>query len=348
MSETALDASRHAARKAPARISWLALNALLLALIAALACVSLTIGYVSYSVPEVIAALFGMGDERVVTIVRDLRLPRILLALGIGAGLGMAGAVLQGLLRNPLAEPGIMGISSSASFGAVITIYFGLSAVFIYALPLAAMAGAAVATTVLYVLSSRNASTLTIILSGVAINGLAVSLTSLAMNLSPNPWAISEMIFWMLGSVKDRSMHDVLLAGPFLIAGLGLLLLTGKALDALTLGEDAARSLGVNLKRVRALAIIGTSMAVGGTVAVSGGVGFVGLVVPHLMRPLVGNVASRLLLPSTLAGAALVLAADILARLIRAGVEIHLGVLTSLIGAPFFLYLILKTRERAQ
>lgn len=347
------DAVFNSAAAAPAlpargRISWLGLNLALLLLIAVLVAVSLTIGYVSYPVSEVVGALLGMGDEKVITIVHELRLPRLLLALAIGAGLGVSGAVLQGLLRNPLAEPGIIGISSSASFGAVITIYFGLSASFLYALPLAAMAGAAAATTVLYILSARNAGTLTIILAGVAINGLAISLTSLAMNLSPNPWAINEMIFWLLGSVKDRSMQDVMLAGPFVIVGVLLLLITGKALDALTLGEDAARSLGVTLKRVRACAILGTSLAIGGTVAVSGGIGFVGLVVPHLLRPLVGHVASRLLLPSMLAGAALVLAADIAARLIRVGVEIHLGVLTSLIGAPFFLYLILKTRERLQ
>ena len=329
-------------------ISWLSLNLALLTLIALLACLSLTIGYVTYPVPEVVAALFGFGDEKVITIVRELRLPRLLLALAIGGGLGVSGAVLQGLLRNPLAEPGILGISSSASFGAVITIYFGLSSVFLYALPLAAMAGAAAATTVLYFLSARNASTLTIILAGVAIGGLSISLTSLAMNLSPNPWAINEMIFWMLGSVKDRSMHDVALAAPFVLTGVLLLLLTSRALDALTLGEDAARSLGVNLKQVRALAIIGTSLAIGGTVAVSGGIGFVGLVVPHVLRPLVGHVSSRLLVPSLLAGAALVLAADIAARLIRVGVEIHLGVLTSLIGAPFFFYLILKTRQRLE
>lgn len=330
------------------RISWLGLNLGLLALIGLLACVSLTIGYVTYPVADVVAALFGAGDEKVITIVRELRLPRLLLALAIGGGLGVSGAVLQGLLRNPLAEPGVLGISSSASFGAVITIYFGLSATFVYALPMAAMAGAATATTVLYFLSARNASTLTIILAGVAIGGLAISLTSLAMNLSPNPWAINEMIFWMLGSVKDRSMHDVALAAPFVLAGVLLLLLTSRALDALTLGEDAARSLGIDLKRIRALAIIGTSLAIGGTVAVSGGIGFVGLVVPHLLRPLVGHVASRLLLPSLLAGAALVLAADIAARLIRVGVEIHLGVLTSLIGAPFFFYLILRTRQRVE
>lgn len=334
--------------EAPRRISYLVLNLSLLALILALACLSLTIGYVSYSVPEVIGAVFGVGDPKIVSIIHELRLPRILLALSIGAGLGVSGAVLQGLMRNPLAEPGIMGISSSASFGAVIAIYFGLSASFAYALPLASMSGAVIATTVLYILSSRNASTLTIILSGVAINGLAVSLTSLAMNLSPNPWAINEIVFWLLGSVKDRSMHDVFLSAPFVVIGCLLLLFTGKALDALTLGEDAARSLGVNLKQVRTFAILGTSMAVGGTVAVSGGIGFVGLVVPHLLRPLVGHVASRLLLPSLLAGAALVLAADIAARLIKIGVEIHLGVLTSLIGAPFFLYLILKTKERVQ
>lgn len=330
------------------RNPWRMLVVGLLLLNAVLGIVSLNIGYVDFPAAEIIGGAFGVGSEATVTIVQELRLPRLVLALLIGAGLGLSGAVLQGLLRNPLAEPGILGISSSASLGAVIAIYYGLSAGFFFALPLAAMAGAAVATIVLYVLSARNASTLTIILSGVALNGLAIALTSLAMNLSPNPYAINEMVFWLLGSVKDRSMHDVALAAPFVSLGCLLLLFVGRALDALTLGEDAAQTMGFDLKRLRVAAIAGTSLAVGGAVAVSGGVAFVGLVVPHLIRPLVGHVASRLLLPSMLAGAALVVMADIVARLLRVGVEIHLGVLTSLVGAPFFFYLILSMQRRAQ
>ncbi|MEM1139244.1 MAG: iron ABC transporter permease [Pseudomonadota bacterium] len=328
------------------RSNWLALVAGLITLNGLLGCLSLTIGYVDAPLGDILKGLFGYGPETTVTIVQELRLPRLLLALLIGAGLGLSGAVLQGLLRNPLAEPGILGISSSASFGAVLAIYYGLSATFFFALPLAAMAGAAVATLILYALSANNASTLTIILSGVALNGLAISLTSLAMNFSPNPYAINEMVFWLLGSVKDRSLNDVALAAPFVLFGCLLLLVAGRALDALTLGEDAAQSMGFNLRRLRTIAIAGTSLAVGGAVAVSGGVGFVGLVVPHLMRPFVGHVASRLLLPSMLAGGALVLAADIAARLLRFGVEIHLGVLTSLVGAPFFFYLIWTMRRR--
>ncbi|MEM9122232.1 MAG: iron ABC transporter permease [Pseudomonadota bacterium] len=328
------------------RRAWVALVAGLFGLNLLLGFLSLTIGYIDLPLGEIFRGLFGYGPETTVTIVQELRLPRLLLALLIGAGLGLSGAVLQGLLRNPLAEPGILGISSSASLGAVLAIYYGLSTSFLFALPLAAMAGAGLATIVLCVLSARNASTLTIILCGVALNGLAISLTSLAMNFSPNPYAINEMVFWLLGSVKDRSFNDVALAAPFVLFGCVLLLGAGRALDALTLGEDAAQSLGFDLQRLRTLAIAGTSLAVGGAVAVSGGVSFVGLVVPHLMRPLVGHVASRLLLPSMLAGAALVLAADIAARLLRFGVEIHLGVLTSLVGAPFFFYLIWTMRRR--
>ncbi len=322
------------------------LSAALAALGALLVLASLMLGYVDIAPVDVLRGAFGLADEGTNTIVQDLRLPRTLLALLVGAALGASGAVLQGLLLNPLAEPGVIGISASAGLGAVVVLYFGLTAVAPLALPIGGMLGAAAATAVLYLLAARHASTLTLILAGVAIGGLALALTSLAMNLSPNPWAVSEIVFWLLGSLRDRTFAEVTLAGPFILAGLAILLTSGRALEALALGEDAARSLGVSLARARAQAIIGTSLAVGASVAVAGAVGFVGLVVPHLLRPMVGYAPSRLILPSAIGGAALVLAADILVRLIAVGPELQLGVVTSLVGAPFFFYLILSMRGR--
>ena len=322
------------------------LSAGLAGLALVLTLVSLRLGYVDIATVDVVRGAFGLADAGTNTIVQELRLPRTLLALLIGAALGAAGAVLQGLLLNPLAEPGVVGISASAGLGAVVVLYFGLVDLSAYALPVGGMVGAATATLVLYLLAARDAGTLTLILAGVAIGGLAIALTSLAMNLSPNPWAVNEIIFWLLGSLRDRTFTEVGLAAPFIIAGLVLLFTAGRALEALSLGEEAARTLGVSLARTRAQAIVGTSLAVGASVAVAGTIGFVGLVVPHLLRPLVGFAPSRLILPSALGGAALILAADILVRLIAVGPELQLGVVTSLIGAPFFFYLILKLRGR--
>ncbi|MGK2740473.1 FecCD family ABC transporter permease [Tepidicaulis sp. LMO-SS28] len=333
----------------PARREDLLFSAGMAVLLGALMMFSLSTGYAVLPLGDVAAGLFGIGDERIQTVVQELRLPRTLLAAGIGAVMGLSGAVLQGLLRNPLAEPGVIGITSSASFGAVLALYFGWSLIFPLALPLSAMTGAALATVVLYALASRSESILTLILAGVAIGGFAISLSSLAMNLSPNPWAVSEILFWLMGSVKDRSFYEVGLAFPFMALGGLLLFMTGRALDALALGEDGAQSLGVDLRRVRVLAILGTSLAVGAAVAVAGSIGFIGLVVPHLLRPLAGPLPSRLLLPSALGGACLLSAADIAVRfLAQSGPELHLGVVTSLIGAPFFFYLLLKTRGLMQ
>lgn len=334
--------SRTAGQTAQARTVLIGLCAI----IAVLAATSIQIGYVRFPMMDVIAAAFGTGDDKLVTIIQDLRLPRTLLALLIGAAMGMSGAVLQGLLRNPLAEPGVLGVTSAAGLGAVVAIYFGLSRVFPFALPLSAMLGAGLVTGALYAIVARGSSGLTLILAGVAISGLCISLQSLAMNLSPNPWAVNEMIFWLLGSVKDRNFTDVGLAGPFILAGCTMLIFAARALDALSLGEDAAQNMGFDLSRVRIIVIVGTSLAVGASVAVAGGISFIGLMVPHLLRPFVGHMPSRLLLPSALGGAALLLAADIFIRLFDVGTELQLGVVTSLLGAPFFLFLIFKMQGR--
>ena len=197
----------------------------------------------------------------------------------------------------------------------------------------------------LHVLAGREASVLTLILAGVAINSLATALTTLALNLAPNPYASLELFFWLLGSLADRSLDHVMLALPPMVLGGALLIGQGRALDALTLGEDVAASLGVNLAALRLGLVAGTALAVGAAVAVTGAVAFVGLIVPHLLRPLVGHQPSRLLAASALGGAALVLAADILVRLVPTGVELKLGVVTALMGAPFFLHLVVRTRR---
>lgn len=291
-----------------------------------------------------LSALVTGADPATALVMREIRLPRALLALLIGGGLGLSGAALQGYLRNPLAEPGLVGVSGAAAFGAVLALYTGLAAAFPLALPLAGLAGALAATLLVQALAGRGGSTIALILAGVAVSSLAGALTALVLNLSPNPFAASEIVFWLLGSLADRSMQHVWLAGPFILAGAVLLLRLGPALDALTLGEEAAASLGITLGRTRLVAVVGTALAVGAGVAVAGAIGFIGLVVPHLLRPLVGHMPSRLLPASALGGAALLLAADIAVRLIAPGRDLKLGVLTALVGAPFFLALVWRHR----
>lgn len=275
-------------------------------------------------------------------VVVDIRLPRTILAILTGASLGLAGAVLQGLLRNPLADPGIMGISSTAALGAVIAFYFGFDLIVA-----GGITGSLVAVLLLIGLAGRQTGTLTLLLASVALSTLSVALTSLALNLAPSPMATYEILFWLLGSVADRSWSHVYTALPLILAGWAVLATTGKGLDALALGEEVAHSLGVNLVRLRWSAIAGTALAVGAAVSVTGAIGFIGLVVPHLIRPVVGH-SSRLLLPaSALGGAILLLSADIVIRLLSLATELKLGVATALLGAPFFLFKVLKMRERA-
>ena len=305
---------------------------------------SLFIGYAPLAMGDVINGLLGDTGTAGI-IMREIRLPRMLLGLLAGAALGMSGAALQGLLRNPLAEPGVMGIASCASLGAVIAIYFGLSKEFSLALPAIAMLGALIAVALLTAMSSRDNGVLTLILAGVALSNLAAAWMALAMNLAPNPWAVSEIIYWLMGSLKDRSMQDFLMAAPFVLLGLVMLATAGRALDALTLGEDAANSLGISVRSIQHRVTLGVALSVGASVAVTGSIAFVGLIVPHLCRPFVGHTPSRLLWPSALGGALLVSVADTVVRLVPSGPELMLGVFTSLIGVPFFLWLVYKLRR---
>ena len=318
----------------------LALGALTVALFAA----SLAVGPAGVPWGRSLAAL--LRDDGLQTLVmREIRLPRALLAVMVGASLGLAGAAMQGYLRNPLAEPGIIGVSGSAALGAVIAIHSGLAAAFTLGLPLLALAGAAIGVALILLLAGPRGSSLTLILAGIAISARAGALTSLALNIAPNPFAVSEIVFWMMGSLQDRSMTHVWIAAPFMALGWALLLSLGRALDALTLGEDAAQAMGVSLTQVRLMLVFGVASAVGAATAVSGAIGFVGLVVPHLLRPFVGARPSRLLLASAAGGAAMVLAADIAVRLILPDRDLKLGVLMALVGAPLFLHLIYKTRR---
>lgn len=275
----------------------------------------------------------------------EIRLPRAVLALLIGGALGLSGAAMQGYLRNPMAEPGILGVSGMAALGAVISIHFGLSTLWPLALPLAALMGAVVGVALILALAGPRGGSVTLILAGIAISALAGAFTSLVLNLAPNPWAANEIVFWMMGSLADRSWLHVSLAAPFIIVGAVVLLLQGKALDALTLGEDAAESLGLSLGRVRLWLVLGTAAVVGAGVAVAGSVGFVGLVVPHLLRPFVKGRPSALLPAAAMGGAALILAADVAVRILLPTGDLKLGVLTALVGAPLFLHLIWKMRR---
>ena len=307
---------------------------------------SLLVGPAAIGLEELLNATFGGESNTARLIVQEIRLPRALLGLTIGATLGLTGAALQGFLRNPLAEPGLIGVSASAAFGAVLTFYTGLAGFFSLALPLGGMAGACVAVLVVQLLAGRNGSPLTLILAGIAVTGFAAALTSLALNLAPNPFAALEIMFWLMGSLADRSFDHVWLAAPFMLAGWLLLLTLGRPLDALNLGEDAAQSLGFDLRSVRRRLVFGTALSVGAATSVAGAIGFVGLVVPHLLRPFVGHKPSALLPASALGGAVLTLAADVAVRLLSPGRELKLGVLTALVGAPFFLFLVLRMRRQ--
>ncbi len=287
---------------------------------------------------------FGWPDGSIVV---ELRLPRTLLALLIGGGLGLAGAVLQGALRNPLADAGLLGIGGCAGLGAVIAFYWGISAVFAPALPLAGMAGAAVGCAALLLAAGRTASGPSLILAGVAVSAIAASLLAVALTLAPNPYALAEITFWLMGGLDDRSLIHLALAAPPILLGIAVLLRLGPGLDALSLGEDVAASLGRPIAGTLRGAAVGVALAVGAGAAVAGGIGFVGLIVPHLLRPWLGERPGALLPAAALGGGALLLAADLAARalplLLPLAEEPRLGVITALLGAPFLIRIALRT-----
>lgn len=331
-------ASRSANNGAPAAVT-LALAAVALGF----ALVSFALGPAHFTLPQILLGLVS-GDGVAGTIAREIRLPRAGLALVVGAALGASGAALQGLFRNPLAEPGVTGVTSSAGLGAVIALYFGISAAHPLALPAFAIAGALTSAAILYLLARKGVGVLALVLAGVAISSLAAALMALALSLARNPYAMSEIVVWLLGSLKDRTLYDLAFAAPLVAIGITALASTSRALDALTLGVEAAVSLGVDVPRARMIVVLGTALAAGAATAAAGAISFVGLVVPHLLRPFYGHAPGRLIVPSALGGAALVAAADVAVRLVSPAGELMLGVLTAMIGAPFFFWLILRLR----
>jgi iron complex transport system permease protein len=318
---------------------------LLIIAIAVLSFASLSAGKVWVPWSGWIEALSSPDDPRWVIII-ELRLPRTILGIAVGIALGLSGAALQGYTRNPLADPGVLGVSATAAFGAVMTLYIDAAMSMPWLLPVGGMIGGIVGTMALLLLAGSRSSLLTFILAGVILNTVASGGVALALNLAPTPWAVSEIIHWLMGSVADRSFEDVRLALPFMAVGCVLLFTTSRALDALTIGEDGARSLGIRMDRTRFMLALGLGLATGTSVAFTGMIGFVGLITPHLMRPLVGARPGALLLPSALAGAVIILIADIIVRLIPSAAELKLGVAMAAVGGPFFLAMLINLRRR--
>lgn len=325
---------------------WPPLWWLLALTLGACAGTSLLIGYIDLTPARLLHGTFVERDPILTRIVFEIRAPRVLLAILVGASLGIAGAALQGLLRNPLAEPGLLGASSGAALGAVLALYTGFADRFWLALPLAGFTGTALTVVLVYLLAGTKTGTTALILAGVAISALASALISLVLNFSPNPHAALEIIFWLLGSLGNRSNPEVTLILIPVLLGAVLMLLSGAGLRALSLGEETAYSLGVRVARLKVQILIGCALAVGASVSVAGSIGFIGLIAPHLMRPLVRADPAKLLPASALCGAILLLLADIGVRVLYTqGPELKLGVITALVGAPFFIFLILKTRR---
>lgn len=307
--------------------------------------VALLVGPAAIAPTDAIAALFGDGPASV--IVRDIRLPRALAAWLAGAALGAAGSALQGLLRNPLADPGVLGVSSIAALGAVIAIYFNLAAAAFWLTPLAAIIAAAGATALLYALGAGRISATRLILVGVGLSSLAGAAIALVMNLAPNPFILSDLVNWLFGAVTNRSFADVALTAPFMAVGLALVLFAAPGLSALALGEETAASLGADIVRTRTLAIGGAALMTGAAVALAGAIGFVGIVAPHLARPPTGHDPGRAILPAALVGGATLALADLVIRLLPFEQELKLGVAAALIGAPAFIVIAARTQRIA-
>ena len=305
---------------------------------------SVTLGSVSLPLDRLLAALAFQGSEGDRLVVWQIRLPRALAAALVGAALGMSGAALQGLLRNPLAEPGILGVSATAALFATFVLYFGLATAGPLVLPLAAVAGALLATLVVALAAIRTRSVVTLILIGVGLSSFSAAIMALLMNLAPNPFSLADMVNWMLGTVDNRSFADLGFAVPFMAAGAVILLASRRGLSALSLGDEAAEGLGLDLRRQRLAVIIGAGLATGAAVSLAGAIGFVGIVAPHLVRPFLRYDPARLLIPSALLGGLILVLADIGVRVLPTDSELKLGVVASLLGAPVFIWIASRRR----
>lgn len=300
------------------------------------------LGSTSMPIDRVMMTLIGLGDAADQLVVWEIRLPRALAAFVTGAALGLSGAALQGLLRNPLAEPGVLGVSSTASLAATFSLYYGWAALSPWILPLAAIGGALAATALIATIALRTSSVVTLILIGVGLSSFSGALMSLLMNLAPNPFSLADMINWMLGTVSNRSFDDLALSAPFLISGMAILFLSRRGLSALTLGEEAAAGIGLNLTQQRVLTVLGAGLATGGAVGLAGAIGFVGIIAPHIVRPFVNHDPARSLIPSALLAGLILVLADIGVRLLPTAQELKLGVIAAIIGAPAFVWIAMR------
>lgn len=315
-------------------MSLRALVILLILTLAALAALSLGLGETSLSASQYTAA-FQDPASPPGEILWGLRAPRAVAAAVVGAALGLAGAVMQGLLRNPLAEPGVLGVSAGGGLGAALAIALGV-AVWPGAVEGAALAGALAAGAVVVLAAARFREPETLILFGVALSAFAGALTALVFNLSPSPIAASEILSWLMGSVANRDWSDIAAALLPMALGTGLCAYASRGLVMMTLGQETAALSGLPMARLRAAAVAGSALLTGAAVAMSGVIGFVGLAAPHLVRAGARNDPARILTPSALAGASMVVAADLIGRIVPTEIELKLGVLTALFGAPVF------------
>ena len=320
------------------------LTGLTLACLAALF-IACLLGSTPIGIDRVVAALLGGGTPGDQLVVVQIRLPRAMTAFAVGAALGASGAALQGLLRNPLAEPGVLGVSAVASLGATGALYYGYAALSAWAMPVAAIVGALAGTALIALAALRTASTVTLILIGVGLSSFAGAAMNLIMNLAPNPFSLVDMVNWMLGTVANRSFQDLAFAAPFLVAGLSVLFAARRGLSALTLGEEAASGVGLNLRRQRLLIVLGAGISTGAAVALAGVIGFVGIVAPHIVRPMVDHDPARSLLPSALLAGLILVLADIGVRLVPTVNELKLGIVAALIGAPAFIWIAMQRRS---
>ena len=296
---------------------------------------------------RVVGSFFGHSEVGDSLVVLQIRLPRAIAAFVVGSALGASGAALQGLLRNPLAEPGVLGVSASASLAATFVIYYGLTGSNPWLLPVAAIVGALSATAIIAFVAIKTRSVVTLILVGVGLSSFAGATMSLLLNLSPNPFSLSDMINWTLGSVANRSFDDMALATLFLTAGFLILWFSRRGLSALTLGEEAASGLGVDLRRQRIFVVLGAGLATGAAVSIAGAIGFVGIVAPHLIRPFVRHDPARSLLPSALLAGIFLVLADIGVRIIPTQTELKLGVVAAIFGAPAFIWIAMNRQNNS-
>lgn len=328
------------------KLSSASLLAVLIITLIAVTWLSLGFGYVSISVIDGLWQWLQDSTSQEALIIGEIRLPRTLLAISVGAALGLSGAALQGLLRNPLAEPGLVGASQGAALGAATVFYFGLFAGFgSLATAVAGLVGAGLALLFMLALAGAGRPAV-VIMAGLAISTVAGAALAVVLNFAPNPYAMQELVFWLLGSVSNRGMDSLLILFPALLIGGALVLSQRRLFAALSLGEQVAESMGLSVAHGSRLTVLGVACLVGSSVSVAGSIGFVGLLVPHILRPWVNHRPDKLLIPSALLGAILVCAADICVRALPPGRELKLGVITSLIGAPLFIWLVWKERKR--